>query len=105
MPAYDYECPNCKKAFTEFKPMSQSQTPSRCPDCDNVGERLYTASPLPQFKEYYDEQFGAYISSARQEEKLMKKHKQIYTADIPKSNKVKALMDKKKWELKKGITI
>jgi putative FmdB family regulatory protein len=41
MPLYDYACYECKNEFVDVKPMAESSTPSHCPECGEVGHKLY----------------------------------------------------------------
>ena len=66
---------------------------------------MFTSSVPKEFKSYYDEKFGREVTSLKQEERLMKKHKQIYSRDaFRKFNpRTEAAIDKKKWEMRKGL--
>ncbi len=94
-PVYEFQCPRCKddegreKNIAVFRPMARAGEPEHCPDCGSVAERVYAFSRPKEFVSFFDEQFGTVISSARQEQKLMRKHGKVFTADTPAYKKFK----------------
>ena len=40
MAIYEYLCPKCRKVFEVIRPMSKSDEPATCPECNAKGERL-----------------------------------------------------------------
>ena len=81
MPNYEYECETCKKVITKYKPIAECATDEHCEKCNSKMARLYGFQRRPEFWEYFDEQYQKPITSARQEEKEMRKHGHIYAAD------------------------
>jgi putative FmdB family regulatory protein len=37
---YEYECPECHHKFEAQLPMSESDTPQECPECQAIGEKI-----------------------------------------------------------------
>lgn len=44
MPEYLFECPFCKRGWSEHKPVARCSEKTACPTCGRVGARIYTAS-------------------------------------------------------------
>lgn len=109
MPNYGYKCTSCSHYFERFKPMAESGSDDECPVCANKSSRVYEFHQKPDFQEYYDEQYNTNIRSQKQEEKLMKKHGHIYTADTKShkkwETKRKQDRDRIKFYAKKGIQV
>lgn len=63
--------------------MSEAGKPERCKSCGNPADRVYSFTQPKEFFAYDDAQYKCNISSGRQERKLMKAHKHVYTAETP----------------------
>ena len=102
MPVYEYSCSACsrKKPFEVVKPISRASDPEQCPYCGAVSERVYSYSTPKEFNQFFDERYGVVVSSAKHQERLMKKHGDIYTADVPKSDRVRERI--KEWKFRKN---
>lgn len=109
MPIYQHDCQKCNKTHDFFRPVSQAANEERCPNCNGKTSRVYSFATEKEFTPYYDQKFGCEVLSSGTERKLMKKHKQVYTRDALSAfrdkDMIKAKLDKKRWEIKKGINI
>lgn len=109
MPLYEHICNDCKRIHDFFRPLSQSSAEERCPTCDGETSRVYSYSTPKEFTPYYDQKFKCEIRTDGQERKQMKKHKQVYTRDalsgFRDKEMIKSILDKKKWNMKRGIGV
>ena len=107
MPLYSHECNHCKTVHDFFRPMSRAADRERCPACGHETERLYSSTVPKEFAPYHDEKFGCEVTSIRHEEKLMRKHGQVYTRDAMSGWKnqgmMKEMIHKKQWEKSRGL--
>ena len=100
MPVYEYSSHDGKKPFEVVKPISRASDPEKCPCCGGPSERVYSYSTPKEFNQFFDERYGVLVSSAKHQERLMKKHGDIYTADVPKSDRVRERI--KEWKFRKN---
>ena len=109
MPLYEHRCESCKRIHDFFRPVSQAATEERCPICDGETSRVYSYSTPKEFTPYYDQKFKCEIRTDGQERKQMKKHKQVYTRDALTAfrgqQQIKQILDKKKFDMKRGIGV
>lgn len=45
MPIYEYFCEPCEQVFSELRPLSDHQTPARCPSCRTPAARIVATAP------------------------------------------------------------
>lgn len=88
MPYYQYQCKKCQKPSERVLMMCDSESPQVC-DCGGDLERIYRAPKFESFNSYYDEGFKTTVISKKQEQRLMKKHGQVYTADTKAGERVR----------------
>lgn len=105
-PVYEFQCGRCKddegheKNFEVVKPIARSGEPESCPDCGAPAERVYSFSKAKEFIPFYDEKYGKVVTSSKHHEKLMKKHGEIYTRDVPRTDRTKEQI--KQWKFRKS---
>jgi putative FmdB family regulatory protein len=46
MPHYDFNCSNCSERHEIYRPMSEAQEPSNCPDCGATMSRIWDAESV-----------------------------------------------------------
>lgn len=93
MPLYEFtgcKCKRGKKVHEIVRPMSQAGDPFVCPNCSTTCERVYSFNKPKEFFAYDDAQYGTQITSEKQERRLMKKHRHVYTRETPAYEKFRS---------------
>lgn len=96
----DYKCDKCGEQSTSELLAEQG---SFVHSCGGFFQVIKTSHDIREFQPYFDEKLG-HIRTRGQEQRAMKKHGQIYTADTPMSNRVKEGIDKWKFRNRRGET-
>lgn len=99
MPIYEFSCKNCKSNFEIFANVNQ-RIKGCCPNCNNVGERVFSLHYFKEFNPYYHIGLGEQITSKKQLNKLLKANNSEQITDREIKLKKEAWMDRAKRKIK-----
>lgn len=88
MPYYQFQCKKCQKPSERVLMMCECESPQVC-ECGGKLERIFKAPRYESFDAYYDEGFKTVVLSKKHEQRLMRKHGQVYAADTKAGDRIR----------------